>query len=658
MRFSSISIINYRQYRNLSMEFKKAGHDLQVIVGDNGTGKTNLLNAFTWCLYGTEPHLGTSDKYKGEPKLNKDAIQDAIAHDLRTENIEIAIEIEFECETARVTRKLPVRICSQTELLEKKTDEEFYIQCMPETGTAKVLKGELAESYIERHLPEGIREYFFFDGEQLSNYFSNKRNEAIKAAIHSISQIDLVTRMRDRTDTCIKTMRRSLNKSLPSVSTLNEEIDKNERIFKKYDAEREGLERQVHNARDRIDELGENLRNVPDIAKLETERDLLKKKAADYERDVAEAQAAYINFARTAFVDFAFYDAVEKSLASISGMEQKHQLPPSIDRGYIEEMLHEHICKVCNRPLSEEDQRHLEEILERYQVSNETSHILIGIRNELRRLIDRVHSYPQSRDKAMGALRRAESRLIETQTQLDKIEGTIASFPDSERVKQWHSERTQLEQEVDKYLEEIGSKKRTAELARNKREKKEAELREVLRKQTQQKDLGNAIDFGSRAVKLLDNVEKDIISEIRTMMAAKTESLFKGLVWKDSKCDHIELSETYQLSLYDRAGYSCAGTCSAAERALLALSFTLAMHDVSGFDSPLFIDTPIARASGENRANFADTLAEVSKRKQLILTFTPDEYSESIASVFDPIAASRMRLILDDEERVVSIRSE
>lgn len=442
------------------------------------------------------------------------------------------------------------------------------------------------------------------------------------------------------------------------MSALNEKIDKNERLYKKYDEEREELERQVHDARDRIDELGENLRGVPDIAKLEAERDSLRKKAEECERDVAEARANYVSFARTAFVDFAFYDAVEKSLASIAGMEQEHQLPPSIDRSYIEEMLREHVCKVCNRPLSEEDQKHLEEILEQYQVSSETSHILIGMRSELRRLVDRVQSYPQSRDKVMRILQRAENDLAEVQTRLEEVERIIANFPDSERVKQWHSERTMLERKVEEYREEIGSKKRTAQLARNVCEKTEKELREALRKQTQQKDLSDAIDFGSRAVKLLDCVEKDVISETRTMMAVKTEGLFKGLVWKDSKCDHIELSETYQLSLYDRAGYSCAGTCSAAERALLALSFTLAMHNVSGFDSPLFIDTPIARASGENRANFADTLAEVSKDKQLILTFTPDEYSEAIASVFDPIAASNMRLVLDDAERVVSIRSE
>ena len=80
------------------------------------------------------------------------------------------------------------------------------------------------------------------------------------------------------------------------------------------------------------------------------------------------------------------------------------------------------------------------------------------------------------------------------------------------------------------------------------------------------------------------------------------------------------------------------------------------MHQVSGFESPLFIDTPIARASGQNRANFAKTLAEVSSNKQIILTFTPDEYSEAIANVFDPIAATHLRLTLDEDHRVVSLK--
>lgn len=93
-----------------------------------------------------------------------------------------------------------------------------------------------------------------------------------------------------------------------------------------------------------------------------------------------------------------------------------------------------------------------------------------------------------------------------------------------------------------------------------------------------------------------------------------------------------------------------------AQRALLS---NLPKHCVFGGETipAVHLNALIARASGENRANFAATLAEVSKGKQLILTFTPDEYSEAIASVFDPIAASNLRLVLDESEQIVSLRS-
>ena len=78
MRFSSIQLKNYRQYEDLNIEFEYGTHDLHVLIGDNGTGKTNLLNAFTWCLYGEEPHLGIDDVKRGEPRRAKEAIRKAL----------------------------------------------------------------------------------------------------------------------------------------------------------------------------------------------------------------------------------------------------------------------------------------------------------------------------------------------------------------------------------------------------------------------------------------------------------------------------------------------------------------------------------------------------------------------------------------------------
>ena len=64
----------------------------------------------------------------------------------------------------------------------------------------------------------------------------------------------------------------------------------------------------------------------------------------------------------------------------------------------------------------------------------------------------------------------------------------------------------------------------------------------------------------------------------------------------------------------------------------------------SHHDSLLFIDTPVGRVSDENRECFAKSLISVSHDKQLILAFTPSEYSSEISKYFDNCASSSNRL--------------
>ena len=88
--------------------------------------------------------------------------------------------------------------------------------------------------------------------------------------------------------------------------------------------------------------------------------------------------------------------------------------------------------------------------------------------------------------------------------------------------------------------------------------------------------------------------------------------------------------------MYSKAdNLSCLDSCSAAERELLALAFTLAVHEVSGFNSFLLIDTPVGRVSDMNRNNFAQVLLDVSKTKQIILAVTPSEYSDELKKIFN-----------------------
>lgn len=62
MRFDSVRTKNYRQYQDVNFDFTKSLEtDLHIIQASNGVGKTNLLNAINWCLYGDEPHMSTDE---------------------------------------------------------------------------------------------------------------------------------------------------------------------------------------------------------------------------------------------------------------------------------------------------------------------------------------------------------------------------------------------------------------------------------------------------------------------------------------------------------------------------------------------------------------------------------------------------------------------
>jgi len=647
VRFNSIEIHNYRQYRDLQFKFQKHDqYDLHVIVGENTLGKTNLLNAITWCLYGIEPHLG--DSSKSLPKSNLVIKEETLEYG--GENITVSVKIFAEDNGQMITyqRKLPVNAATDFEY-----KEEFTVTVSQDTGDTKIFENDDADIYVSKYMPEKIRQYFYFDGEQLDNYFVSEQSSRIQESIHAISQVDMVTRIADRLGKIIYKKKHEAGSKAPDISKINTEItdartqhDNSKTIVKE-------LEQQIAKSEKVIADNTEHLRGQDNLPELDEKFETLTTKLNRLEDNKTEMNHELFAFIREFKVILLFYPYAKDTLAIIAEKKASNALPPNIDKKLLEEMLSKHKCLVCDRDLASEDEKTISALLEKIQVSSETSHLLLSIKSELERVVKKAKEYSNFKEKLLSKKKQNDSDIQETENELQKIDNEIHRFTDKEHIIQWHDERNSHIGLVDINRQQLGVAKQQLINSQEELNDLEEKLSRSMSKLAECAGINQLIDLSKKSKLIIEQIEIEMMHEVKEKMEQMTMHYFDALNWKKNAYDRIELDDNYQLDLFHKDGYSCVGSCSAAERSLLALSFTLALHEVSGFNALLFIDTPVARVSGQNRINFANVLNNVSKNKQIIITFTKDEYSEKIRKVFEGNTSTSVQLSTDDEKVTV-----
>ena len=89
---------NFRQYYGqvtIKLSTKSKEKNVSIILGTNGAGKTNLMNAISWCLYREEPSLEKNQSGEGiYPTINVKAWDETQVN--TTTYIKVDIELGYD----------------------------------------------------------------------------------------------------------------------------------------------------------------------------------------------------------------------------------------------------------------------------------------------------------------------------------------------------------------------------------------------------------------------------------------------------------------------------------------------------------------------------------------------------------------------------------
>ena len=652
MRIEEIQFENFRKYVNTSIKFSDNANDIHVVIAENGAGKTTFLNAMTWCLYNQEPKI--KDKDNALPTLNTEVSNNSV-NDIEKASVSITvsgdgIKLIYKRSDIFKIHNIHSDYYKNNGKREEWIDQEFTVTEIEGSQSNVCREREECALLVASFIPEGIKEFFFFDGEQLDNYFL--MSSAIKDQVFTLSHIFLLDGMERRLKNRLKELRKQGNPNSSADSKLQEYNNQSKFLgseIKRYD----NLKIAYESKDKELKMLMRSLGATPSLKDLENRRnDKIEQK------DKLEAS---MNSKKEKLNDLIIKEtpkilakkAFEDSLQLIEDSHDESYIYP-IDEDLLEDSINDHSCKVCDRLFDEELMDYIKSKKAKLYLISPEDKILKDNKKFFKKFKDISDNYL----KKEKSLKDDISNLSDTvETLDDEIKEFYNTIKVNEHLRESINRRDELLDILPTKKSELDNLKSNNESLEKDVNKLHNDYLKLLEEEEEYKEISAKIRLCTDSLAVINEVKEDMMSETREIIQKETNNKFFNLIRKSQTYGEIKITENYEVKLFDEDGRPAASSASASEVELLALSFILAIHSVSGFESPLVVDTLLARTSGVQRLNVAKSCLNVSEEKQLLLFLIDEEYSEPVERLFKEKHVSEYTLRESESEKRIEIRS-
>jgi len=627
MRLDSIELNNYRQYKgNVFIKFKdNARKNFNVLQGVNGAGKTNLMNAINWCLYGVEENL---EKYSGErqPILNDSIYNNMENGDIKNVRVKLTF-IDEENRNYVFERFFNVLKRDDKYIYEGADKLHAYVQV-----NRDMVEIEYSNILLNRILPFEIKNFFFFDGERLDEFFTKENTYKIRDAIFDVSQLTILENSIDHLENTIKKLRSQIKDEVnPRIKELKlgiEQVEKGKDFVKN---KKNNDEEELKNVRLELEKINMELRESNEllIKELQKRRDSLNQSHNNIINSLQNRKnnllSNIINIGPSIFA----LNSIYKTKKILDDKTEKGEIPPKIRDTFIRELLESGKC-ICGTDVSKQnDNRIMLENLLNKVILSQISGELTELKYEVNELYKNTNNFITIQDKLRREINKYLKEERRIKDELEDISIKLKQYGDID-VTQLEIRRRELKQKEDKLIGDISIANSQINNAKNKIEQFGRELQKELTKDMKNLEIKDKLKISNDTLHLFYSVKNNLISNIRKNVEEKTKQYFLDIIWKKGVYVDVKIAEDYTISVINNEGSQCLGSLSAGERQVLALSFLAALRDISGFDAPVLIDTPLGRISKEPKENIAKLLPKFLEGVQVTMLMTDEEYTDTV----------------------------
>ena len=636
LQFTGMTIDNFGPYKGVNeIDFTdKSG--VSIFWGDNGRGKTTLLNAFRYALFGSvQRRHGTL--------LRLREMENYESRDEGVYGFSISLHMQTEEDHYMLTRSFMPRAGITTPNTDADYERLVYLK-----KNGSLLSAGDRDHTLAVLMPEQVSRFFLFDGELLQEYEGLVIDEAnsgerIKESIEKILGVPVL----QNSALDLASLKEEYVKSTTRIAQKN---DRTKRLASKLAGIDEGIAthtREIDEMRKKVEQLtAERTTVCAEVQQTEqirtwiTQRDAQKNELSrldKLEMELLQSIKGVTSVCWRGMLSERINAAIKDITPIIQGLENKKQTRYVADK-FIAEMrvaCEDKNCPVCTQPV---EGHVLERLLEQIRASEskfaglteEESDELLALQGQVA-LLKRL-SVVDKKD----ALIAYEKQLSELRITRGTVQQNIANV--SEKIANYEEENgsttgvTALTQRLVQIESKIHNLNTAISEERSKRDEVVQQKNKLLAQIEKASNEGE-LAIASRKQQLCDDIHAIFSEGIDTYSRRLKENVQKDAtdlfirIANDKGYAGLRINDNYGLNIVMEDGTVVPGRSAGYEH-VVALSLIGALHKNAPLQGPIIMDSPFGRLDPTHKHNIVSILPSMAN--QVMLLVYTDEIDEQL----------------------------